>query len=375
MKSKVDILVIGGGVTGLGVALETRARGLSVLLLDQGELGQGTSANSLRIIHGGLRYLQQLNLRRVRESAREQARIIRGFSELVVPLPCAMPLSKGGARSRLPMTIASLLYSVVTRGVGAELSAVQVLNKDEAVRRVPALCDIAPQGAFVWHDALLLDHGKFIGVLSDALQRQGGEVRANTRVARVVPEAGWTVVSEGGEEFSCSAVVNAAGPWIQSVVPRDAPREFGNLPAGWCEAINLEFDFALDPAVAIAGKSQSGRLLFSVPRGEGSALGTWYYPLLTNHDARADTGPDENEIESFLGEAREVYRDSRFERGRVRRIDRGVLPMIRNSASGPVLYGRHLIRDWNGFIQLMSTKYTTFRLLGEEAVSAAAPYC
>ncbi|MBN8551177.1 MAG: FAD-dependent oxidoreductase, partial [Deltaproteobacteria bacterium] len=104
--SAVDIAVIGGGISGLGVALEAALNGFEVALFEKGPLASATSANSLRIMHGGIRYLQQMNLPRVMESVRAQAELLADFPDIVRPLPCVMPLTSGGLKSAVPMKVA-----------------------------------------------------------------------------------------------------------------------------------------------------------------------------------------------------------------------------------------------------------------------------
>jgi glycerol-3-phosphate dehydrogenase len=252
----------------------------------------------------------------------------------------------------------------------------EVFGKDDVSRLVPALKDIAPHGAFSWHDLLLLDHAGFVLALRKELEQLGGVVRTNSRVIELAFDKRWTVMTKDGDKVRAPVVINASGPWCTELLPKQAPSHFRQIPAGWCAALNLEFDFSLDSAAALACQSQSGRLLFLVPRGEGAALGTWYYPRAQLRSAEVLERPVvlDTEIEKFIEEARVAFKDDRFERSRVRHIDVGVLPMKRCGAQGPELYGRHVVRDWKGFIHLVSTKYTTFRLLGEEAIQAAAPY-
>ena len=180
-----EILVIGGGITGIGVALEAASWGFDTLLCERGTLASETSANSLRIIHGGLRYLQSADLRRVLESAAEQSYWLREAPRFVAPLECVMPLAARGLRSALPARVAAYAYGAALRFVKSPLQGASVLSRQEAEKKSPILKRLAPHGVLIWQDALLRNPNEFAAFLAERISSRGGRVQEHVSVAGV----------------------------------------------------------------------------------------------------------------------------------------------------------------------------------------------
>src|SRR4051812_25689428 len=153
-----DLLVVGGGIYGLTIACDGAQRGLSVALVERGDFGSGATFNHLRTIHGGLRYLQTLDLRRARESVRERRTLARIAPRFVQPLPFVLPLSRSITKGRLALRAGFLLDALVARDRNADVPAThaipsgRVLSPSEARRRFPALAGRPMTGAAVWYD-------------------------------------------------------------------------------------------------------------------------------------------------------------------------------------------------------------------------------
>ena len=153
-----DVLVVGGGIYGLAIAYDAADRGLSVALVERDDFGSGSSFNHLRTIHGGLRYLQTLDLRRARESAGERRTLARIAPHTLAPLPFALPLFSSLTRGKMAMRAGFVLDRLVAfdrnRGLPAayRLPAGRVLRREEALRRFPILDPRRLTGAAVWYD-------------------------------------------------------------------------------------------------------------------------------------------------------------------------------------------------------------------------------
>jgi len=165
---RYDLVIVGGGVYGIALLLEASRRGVKALLLEQGDFGSETSWNSLRIVHGGLRYLQSLDLPRFRESVGERRWFLQHFPDLVRPLPCLMPLYGEGLKRpgvfRLALATNSLLSSTRNRGVSpaSHLPAGGVLSASETLERFPTAAQDGLQGSALWYDAVMPDSQRLL---------------------------------------------------------------------------------------------------------------------------------------------------------------------------------------------------------------------
>ena len=278
-----DLVVVGGGVQGLMLALEATHRGLTPLVLERDVFGGATSANSLRILHGGLRYLQSLDLVRHRAALGEQRWFRTAFPEHVRPLPVLMPLYGEGLRRPGVLGAAlladRLLGAARNRGVAEALRLPpgRLLGRNEALARCPHLRRSGLQGAALWHDAVMPDvpalleaaRGRALaagacmlaGVTVDDLQHVNGRVRG---VAARAGRAHDLVA------FRAPLVVNATGPWVRALacrLDRDYPALFHPL-AAW----NVLFDRpALSKDALAVTPPGGGRALF-LTESEGRLL-------------------------------------------------------------------------------------------------------
>ncbi|MEA2828389.1 MAG: glycerol-3-phosphate dehydrogenase [Actinomycetota bacterium] len=217
---RFDVLVIGGGITGAGVALDAASRGLSVALVERDDFASGTSSASSKLVHGGLRYVSQGELGLVAQALAERHRLLRNAPHLVRPLPFVLPLGGGAAAAR---SVGTALWLYDAAG-GARLGQVhRRLSVDETRARVPALRADAFRRAYLYLDAHADDARLTLAVVRTAVIDHGA-VAANHsavvgllrgRTGRVV---GARVVADGQEiEVRASVVVNAAGVWSDEV--------------------------------------------------------------------------------------------------------------------------------------------------------------
>ncbi len=355
----LDTIILGGGISGLGVAREVASAGYSTLVLEAGTCGNATSNNTLRIIHGGFRYLQNFDLPRVIKSLNDQSTLIHELPDAVQPLPCLMPLSRFGMKSRLPVTCAALLYSAIMRANGSPLASPHIVSPEKIHSTVKALRTNAPYGALCWYDGVMTDPGAVTTHLTNAITSTGGSIRERTPVQRI--EGGnksFTVHTASGERFTAKCVVNTLGPWLGSV---QIPERLAGFRPRWCKGFNLVIKQQLDPTYGIGIQSADGRLFFCVPRGTGTAIGTWYLP---HPDISVAPTVSEHEIAQFLHAFNASLPEAGITKHDIAHIDVGILPMDRTSPAGPQLIAHERIHECEGYIEVMSTKYTTFRSQG-----------
>ena len=358
-----DVLVIGGGISGLGVAQEAVRRGFKTLLLEKGACCAATSNSSMRIIHGGLRYLQSLDLRRMLESIRAKADLLLQYPAFVKSLPCVMPLARIGLKSRWPVLGAIRFYNQLYSCLSPNtFCAARLVDEGFVNREIPALRGLAPFGALMWHDAIVPRSVEFADLLKGQLRESGGEIREHWRVSEVFRgAAGFEVAAEA---YGCvyripaRVVVNASGPWLRHINVNPALR-VKSEPRGWTKAFNIILNRQVEPEYAIGVSGGKGRLFFTTPRGDLSVIGTFYYPYMDMPD---NLSVSEREIEEALGAYRCAMPRVRISSADIKGIEAGVLPIKRGCPDMPVMYGVERIYDYVGYVEVLSTKYTTFQV-------------
>ena len=298
-SEEYDILVIGAGIQGACVAWDAALRGLRVALVERDDFGAATSANSLRIIHGGLRYLARGDFPRMRESIHERSALLRIAPGLVEPLPVLIPTGPPGVPSRLALGAALALTHVLSLGrnrglpTDRRIGAGRVLSRAECLELLPALATAPVTGGALWYDARMTrpERLTLAFVLSAAAK---GAVTANYAEAEAFDLARGAVravevvdrLSGRRHIVRSRQVVIAAGPWTDGLAARAGRRSV--LPAGAPKqalGMNLILGRRLgDVAVGLRSDSPSGgdpggsgaRFFFTVPQGHGTLLGTWY---------------------------------------------------------------------------------------------------
>jgi glycerol-3-phosphate dehydrogenase len=372
-----DLLVIGGGIYGLTVACDAAQRGLSVALVERNDFGSGTSFNHLRTIHGGLRYLQTLDIARARESVRERRTLARIAPWAVRPLPFVLPLFRSITKGKAALSAGFLLDRLVASDRNAHLPAShhlpagRVLGRDEATQQYPELRPLDITGAAVWYDYVTVEADRLTLAWALAAAEQGA-VLAN------YAEAGALLANDGrvtgavvtdrttGQTLrvAAAAVVNATGAAIDRLLePLGAQT---GLPL--LQAANLVTRHPA-PAAAIGGRGRSGRNLFLVPWQGRAVFGTWESPTTC---APGDTTIGEPHIKAFLDELNEAFPSFRLARTDVTLVHRGVVPARLRSGRAPSLEGHELVFDHDakvrGLISVAGTKYTTARAVAERIV-------
>ena len=386
-----DLLVVGGGIYGVTLALEAARRGLSTLLLERGDFGGETTWNSLRIVHGGLRYLQTLDLSRHRESAGERRWFLRHFPDLVEPLPCLMPLydpPRGGrwrrrGSFRAALAADALLGSRRNDGVPADraLPRGRLLGHSETVERFPDVDRDGLRGGALWHDAMVPDSQRLVIELLRWACAADAQALNYVEAAELRVEAGAVrgvraVDRETGRSFEvrASAVVNCAGPWARRVArrfDRDVPELFHPLLA--CNLLLDREPLAAGTAVAVAGSAPGAQTWFLVPWKGRVLAGTLYAPA-TEELPRDRVG--EPLIGELLGELNAACPGLDVRREEVLRVLWGRLPAVaegsRIPASRPVIHDHGAQGGPRGLVSVSGVKLTTARAVAETALRTLA---
>jgi len=358
-----DLAIVGGGIAGLGIAQEAAEKGFSCLVLEKNSCLSQTSNNSLRIIHGGFRYLQSLNIRRTLSSLQEQTFLLEKYSAYIKPLPCAMPLSRYGLKSRYPALLASKFYQALSHVAAGkrQLRKGAVISSEEVARSIPVLKNLAPNGALIWHDGLIQNtEGLSLQIRKD-LESLNAHIHENTEVHMIQRQKGQFTITcqsdEASTDFYARIVVNAAGPWILSVRDRlSEPPNF--LRPAWCTAFNIVLKKQLEPAYAFGLMGEENRLFFTVPRDSRSVIGTFYLPC---PELSEPISISETHILDALKAFNKVLPSASLMLNDIDTIEAGRLPLKALKNGNFELYGSEKIQAQNRYIEVLSTKYTTFR--------------
>ncbi len=373
MSDIFDVIVVGAGVSGLGIARTIRDAGYNVSLLEKERVGQATSNNSLRIIHGGFRYLQNLNVIRTLQSARDQSALLKEYPKLVRSLPCIMPLDTFGLKSRYPAKVALLLYSAISKSQGSQLPIGRILKNEFISKEIPILAGLTNEHYLLWHDALLIDPP----FLSESLMTNLGEMNVKvieladvTSISRKNDLLHVAFVQGGVERVQIArVVVNSTGPWLDHIKLHDVKKR--SVENVWAKAFNIIINFQLDPKYGIAIKSQEGRLYFAVPRGDKTVIGTGELPHFGN--PKEVTIP-ESETVKFINEFSEALNGPKITEQHIESLEIGVLPASTAVGRDVSLIGNHQIFMNQGYCEALSTKYTTYASLGRGVSKVVTQY-
>jgi glycerol-3-phosphate dehydrogenase len=377
-ESTFDVLVVGGGIYGLTIAYDAAQRGLTVALVERNDFGSGASFNHLRTIHGGLRYLQHMDIARARESVRERRTLARIAPHAVAPLPFALPLYRSIVRGKTALRAGFLLDRVIAagrnRGVAAShrLRGGRVVGRSTAIQRFPGLKRRGLTGAAVFHDYLMPEPDRL--VFSYALAASEHDAVLANHVEAVAPLTdGRRVVGVRARdglsprelEIAARVTVNATGSGIDRLL-----RPLGTSSGiPMLKAMNLVTRRDAGDE-ALGGRGLSGRNLFLVPWRYRALFGTWESDHAVEPD---DTGVNERDVASFIAELNQAFPALDLTLADVTLVHRGVVPAIahgdRVSLQGHDQWRDHASEGIDGLVTVSGAKFTTARAVAERATT------
>ncbi len=394
---RFDVLVVGGGIYGACIARDAAKRGLATALIERADFGAGTSHNSFKLIHGGLRYLQQLDIERLRQSATEQRRWLGMAPHLVQPLAFVMPTV--GHLTRGPEALRAALWAYEFLGRHGEPRTPRV-PAGRVVDRATALGlfgDGAPatmNGAAIWYDVQMRNADRLL------LEIVGDAAACGAVVANHVEATGFLGkdpmqavegvsardrLTDTPLAISARLTINAAGPharYLLDALPRPASHGFGGLSRG----LNLVVRRPLvaDRALAISSRRRSdslvpradGRLFFIQPWQGLSLIGTSH---LVHEGSPEGFGFDEAWLDDYLAEVNDAFPPAGLTRDDVLYVYAGLTPAAKEPRGSEVQRTRRGVmvdhQETDGLLGLLSlqgVKYTTARLVAEHVTDLAA---
>lgn len=361
-----DLLILGGGIVGAGVARDAALRGLSVTLLEERTVGWGTSSRSSRMIHGGIRYLELGDFALVREALHERATLLRIAPDLVHPTPFLFVMDRGEwwqwARIGVGVTLYRLLAGRHALGPHHPLSRRAVLRREPLLREAPLL------GGALYQDARGDDIGLVWATIASA-QRAGARVLEHTRATVTIDDTGVTALLPSGRTIRAKAVVLALGPWT------DEGRAAAGLPdldlVGGTKGVHITIPMSrlpLQHAVTLR-HPRDQRVMFCIPEPEHGRV------LVGTTDTDTDEPPERltvgnDDVDYLLEAVHHLFPAAAVVASQIQDRWAGVRPLLKQAGSASSRSREHLILREGRALTIAGGKLTTYRAMAEEAVDA-----
>jgi len=364
-----DVLVIGGGIVGAGIARDATRRGFLTALIDRGDFASGTSGKTSRLIHGGLRYLQNYKVGLVRLAVRERDRLLETAPGLVHPLPFVIPAYKGRGPRPLLLRFGLFLYDVLSKKT---LPRRVWLRPDAASEREPRLSRADLAGAGMYYDAWA-DDARFVLAIVQQAVREGAEVANYQEVTELIREDDRVVgarlhdrMNDSALEVRARVVVNATGVWLDRL---RGPRPFPTIRATKGTHLFLpRAKVGNRHALALTTK-RDGRLVFVLPWNDLTLVGT------TDTDFRGDLDrvtPDAGDVAYLLEATNDAFPDAHVGPDDVVSAYAGLRPLLRRGkddrSESDISREHELFLDADGLISVAGGKFTTHRAMAEAVV-------
>jgi len=385
-SDQFDVVVIGGGIYGLMIALEASLRGQSVALIERDDWGYATTSGWLRILHGGLRYLQTADLPRFFESVNERKWFLQHFPEYLEPLSCVMPLYDSHSHAPLVMraglALNDLLSAYRNAGVTKEchLPGGKILGKAAVLEAVPFVPSDGLRSGACWSDAVVRHPQRLLMALLHWCQSNGTRCFNHYEVVDIERSGGEVTgvvarSSRDNEKWSVNApvVINATGHWAPGLASKfgaqlpEVPRH------SWAWNILFDVPNTATHAAAVSARRADSQVLFMLPWMGRTMLGTGH--ALIPEGSENEPVPAKL-IRDFIDQASEAVPGMGLSEPNVARVFQGRLPAM--SGNEMELASRPLVIDHskyglNGLFSIWGVKYTTARKVAAEVVRQACP--
>ncbi|MCM3610870.1 glycerol-3-phosphate dehydrogenase/oxidase [Planococcus sp. MERTA32b] len=365
-----DLVVIGGGITGAGIALDAVSRGLSVALIEKNDFASGTSSRSTKLIHGGLRYLKQFEVKMVRDVGREREVVYENAVHVTEPQWMLLPFHKGGTFGPVTTSVALRVYDYLAGVKKGERR--KMLSADEALEKEPLLKSEGLQGGGYYveyrtDDARLtleiLKKADELGALCLNYVKAEDFCYKNGKVSGV--EAADTV--KGTKvEIEARKVVNAAGPWVDDI--RDIDSTAAKKQIRLTKGVHIVVDRRTFPLrQPVYFDAPDGRMIFAIPRDDKAYIGTT--DTFYNSDP-AEASATEEDVGYLLKAVSHMFPSSRIAHSDVESTWAGVRPLIFEEGKDPSEISRkdEVWESENGLISIAGGKLTGYRKMAETII-------
>ena len=363
-----DIIVIGGGASGLGVALDACSRGIKVLLIEEYDFGKGTSSRSTKLVHGGVRYLKNGELSLVIEALRERGIMLKNAPHLVRNMSFIIPTYDWW---NTPFYgIGLKIYDLMAGKLG--LGPSQMLSKTETIEKIPNVNQKELNGGIIYHDGQF-DDARMAISLAHTIEENGGTVinyfkwdsfcYENGKVSGIHATDQITKMSY---ELKANVVVNATGVFAEKIMKTDDPDSKIKIKPSQGVHLVLDRSFLNSENAIMVPNTSDGRVLFAVPWHDVVIVGTTDTEV---KDATIEPIATDDEIDFILSNA-EKYMTKKPSRKDVKSVFTGLRPLIsQENKSSKSLSRKHSIyRSTKGVFHLLGGKWTTYRKMGMDLI-------
>ena len=369
-----DIIVIGGGATGLGVALDAVSRGYKTLLLEQSDFAKGTSSRSTKLVHGGVRYMAQGDLQLVMEALHERGLMIKNAPHLIINQDFIIPVYN--LWDSLIYTAGLKFYDLLAGRLS--LGKSYFINRETTMSRLPMLNPKGLRGGIVYHDGKF-DDSRMSVALAKACIDRGGIVLNYVKVISLLKNSSGKIngvialEKETGEEFSLKArvVINATGVFTDIISRMDNPKSKPTIKTSQGVHIVIDKSFLQSNSAIMIPKTSDGRVLFAIPWYNEILIGTTDTPVENVSMEPVALG---KEIDFILNTARN-YLIKPPKKEDILSIFAGLRPLAAdpgNPASTREVSRRHKITlSPSGLLSITGGKWTTYRRMAEETIDKA----
>ena len=369
-----DMIIVGGGATGLGAAIDAASRGYTPLLLERGDFGSGTSSRSTKLVHGGVRYLQQGNISLVLEALKERGLLLRNAPHLVKNLSFVVPNYDWWEGPFYGVGLK--LYDMLAGKQGFGRS--KLLSKERTQELIPTIESDGLNGGVIYYDGQF-DDARLAVAMARTAAGQGGVLLNYAEVTGLLKEDGevrgvrFTDLESGeSHETAARVVVNATGPYTDAVRQMDDPDARPMIVPSQGVHIVLDPEFLPGDSAIMVPKTDDGRVLFAIPWLGKVVVGTTDTPV---DEVPAEPVPLEEEVE-FLLEHAARYLTKNPTRADIRSTFAGIRPLVGagDEGEGTAALSRdhtlHISPD--GLLTIAGGKWTTYRRMAEDTVDQAA---
>ncbi|MEM9252427.1 MAG: glycerol-3-phosphate dehydrogenase/oxidase [Planctomycetota bacterium] len=369
-----DVVVIGGGATGLGTAVDAASRGLSVVLLEQADFAKGTSSRSTKLVHGGVRYLQQGNVSLVMEALKERGLLLRNAPHLVRDVAFIVPSYKWWESPFYG--IGMKVYDLLAGRYGFGRSS--MISRDDVLKAIPSIQTDGLVGGTRYYDGQFDDARLAINLAATAVE-QGGVVLNYAPVVRLIKDEAGIVHgvvardTETGEELNVHGrvVVNATGPFADGVRQLDQPDAKPIIAPSSGVHIVLDRSFLPGDSAIMVPHTADGRVMFAIPWHDVAVVGTTDNPV---DRVELEPTPRQEDV-AFILETANRYLARPATPADIRSVFAGIRPLVKlgDGDNTAALSREHtiLIDPASGLMTVAGGKWTTYRKMAEDVVDQA----
>ncbi len=370
-SEEFDIVIIGGGITGAGILLDATSRGLKAVLIEKEDFASGTSSRSTKLIHGGLRYLKNLEFKIVRETGKERAIAYKNAPHLVVPEKMILPIQKGGTYGKWMTSFALWMYDWLADVAKSERR--KMLNKEQTLAMEPNLKPDLLKGSGFYSEYRTDDARLTLEIIKTA-QRSGAvalnyieaktlKYDENGKINSIVANDN---LNNNSFEIKGKVFINACGPWSDEI--RQIDQSMNNKRLHLTKGVHIVIDRQKLPLKnSVYFDVEGGRMIFAIPRGKVTYIGT----TDTNYEGKKDNpNVTMEDVEYLINAANEMFPNIQLEIDDVQSSWSGLRPLIHEEGKSPSELSRkdEIYLSPKGLITIAGGKLTGYRIMAQKVV-------